>query len=100
MKQAQSADIGKLQMIVLFDSEANHGFKWLGAFTMKLAIVSGEMALEQYSCPGRSAIDHALNRRFTFDHYRYCRLLYALACSDLASCYDRVVHAAVSLALQ
>ena len=46
MKKAQLADIGKLRTIVLFDLEANRGFKWLGAFTMKRAIASGEIALE------------------------------------------------------
>ena len=67
---------------------------------MGVAIKNNKIAPEQYSRPGRSAIDHAFNRRLTFDHNAFHCTPFALACSDLKSCYDRVVHAAVSLALQ
>lgn len=67
---------------------------------MHRAIDTGQLANEQYSRPGRTAISHALNRRLLFDYHFMKRIPYSLACSDLKSCYDRVVHAAVSLAFQ
>ena len=68
MKKAHSTDIAKLRTVVLFDSKANHTNKWIGRFAMQRAINFEEIAPEQYSRPGRSAINHALNRRLTFDH--------------------------------
>ena len=65
---------------------------------MQRAIDINAIAPKQYSRPGCSAIDHALNCRLTFDHNAFQRSSFALACSDLKSCYDR--DAAVSLALQ
>ena len=100
MKKANSPDIDKLQTVVLFDSEANHTNKWIGRFPMQRAIDMNAIAPEQYSQPGHSAIDHALNCRLTFDHNAFQRSSFALTCSNLKSCYDRVVHTAVSLALQ
>ena len=100
LKKAGVTDITKLRTIVLFDSESNHNNKRIGRQAMHAALAQNLIAEEQYSRPGRSAIEHALNRRLVFDHQRYDRSPLALACSDLKSCYDRVVHAAASLALQ
>ena len=54
--------------MVLFDSEANHTNKWTGRLAMQHAIDTDEIAPEQYSHPGQSAIDHALNQQLMFDH--------------------------------
>ena len=86
MKKANSTDIDKLQMVVLFDSEANHTNKWIGRFAMQRALEINAIAPEQYSWPGRSAIDHTLNHTLTFDHNTFQRSSFALACSDLKSC--------------
>ena len=100
LKKVNSTDIDKLRTVVLFESEANHTNKWIGRFAMNVAIQNTKIAPEQYSGLGHSAIDHTLNCRLTFDHHAFHRTPFALSCSDLKSCYDRVVHAAVSLPLQ
>ena len=73
MKKAESHGIGDLRTVVLFDSEANHGNKWIGKFSMNTAIQHEAVAMEQYSRPGCSAEDHALNRKLTFDHHKFRR---------------------------
>ena len=62
LKKANSTDIDKLRTVILFDSEANHTNKWIGRFVMNIAIQNNKIAPEQYSRPGRSAIDHAFSR--------------------------------------
>ena len=68
---------------------------------MEVAIKNNKIAPEQYSRPEHSAIDQTLNCRLIFNHnaFHWCTP-FALACSDLKSCYGRVVHTALSLALQ
>ena len=86
--------------MVLFDTESNHTNKWIGKLAMNQALQMDSIAKEQYSRPGQSAIDHALNRLLTFDHHGFQCPPFALACSNLKSCYDQVVHTVASLALQ
>jgi len=66
---------------------------------MHHALDQEEIALEQYSRPGCTCIDHALNRRLTADDRQSKRLCWALAMSDLKGCYDRIVHITACLAL-
>ena len=98
-EKAESNGIGDLKMVVLLDSKANHGKKWVGIFTMNTAVQKGNTATEEYNRPRRSTEDHTHNRKLMFDHHKFKRLPLDLACSNLKSCYDRVVHIAVSLAL-
>ena len=100
LKKANSFDISLLRTIVLMDAEFNHLNSIVGRLAMHRAIDTGQLAREQYSRPGRTAAAHALNRRLIFDTQLTKRIPYSLAMSDLKSCYDRVVHAAVSLAFQ
>ena len=100
LKKANSYDISLLRTIVLMDAEFNHLNSVIGRLAMHRAIDTGQLAREQYSRPGRTAAAHALNRRLIFDTQLTKRIPYSLAMSDLKSCYDRVVHAAVSLAFQ
>jgi hypothetical protein len=100
LKKANSFDISLLRTIVLMDAEFNHMNSVIGRLAMHRAIDTGQLAREQYSRPGRTAAAHALNRRLIFDTQLTKRIPYSLAMSDLKSCYDRVVHAAVSLAFQ
>jgi len=60
----------------------------------------GQIAEEQYRRPGRSAIEHVLNRKLVFDYCAYKKQAYSLCSCDLKGCYDRIVHSAASLALQ
>ena len=100
LKKANSFDISLLRTIVLMDAEFNHMNSVIGRLAMHRAIDTGQLAREQYSRPGRTAAAHALNRRLIFDTQLTKRIPYSLAMSDLKSCYDRVVHSAVSLAFQ
>ena len=47
MKKAESNGIRRT--VVLFDSEVNHGNKWIGKFAMNTAVNQGNIATEQYS---------------------------------------------------
>jgi len=67
---------------------------------MDRALCQGCIAPEQYSRPTRSAIDHALNRRLTFDHQFYTRCPFCLGCCDLMGCYDRILHTIAALVLR
>jgi hypothetical protein len=100
LKKENNFHVDSLRTIVLFDSEANMNYKHIGRKAMRLALDQQQIATEQYSRPQRKAIDHALNRRLIMDHQLYLRRPYAMTSCDLKSCYDRIVHAPASLALQ
>mmetsp|Transcript_13466 Transcript_13466/g.16323 ORF Transcript_13466/g.16323 Transcript_13466/m.16323 type:complete len:119 (+) Transcript_13466:626-982(+) len=65
------------------------------------AIDNGQLTPEQYSIPGKKAIDHALNRRLLFGIIRYKKKtsLVAMASCDLSSCYDRIAHTPAILSM-
>ena len=90
LKKANSFNISMLCTVVLMDSEFNHSNKQVGKQAMDMALKMGEVVDKQYSCPGRKAIDHALNRQLIFDYHLFWRSPYTLGCSDLKSCYDWV----------
>ena len=100
VKKANDFRIEKLRTIVLFDAECNMNNGRIGRAALRKAIDSNQLAPEQYSRPNRRAIDHALNRRLMFDHFTFQRRPFGMTSCDLAGCYDRVAHNAVSLALQ
>jgi Endonuclease/Exonuclease/phosphatase family. len=100
LKKENNFHIDHLRTIVLFDSEANMNYKHLGRRAMHRAIAQDRISSEQYSRPQRKAIDHALNRKLVMDHQLYQWQPYAITCCDLKSCYDRILHAPASLALQ
>ena len=90
----------KLRTIVLYESDFNQENKRLGREAMNLALDKNMIAEEQYSRPGRSAQDNALNKRLMFDNQRMKKQPFAICACDLKSCYDRIVHNAASLVLQ
>ena len=92
--------VNKLRTIVLLESDFNMENKRLGRESMQLALQKNMIAEEQYSRPGRSAQDNALNKRLMFDYQRYRRQPFGMCACDLKACYDRIVHNAASLALQ
>ena len=92
--------LDKLRTIVLFESDFNQENKRLGREAMNLALDKKLITEEQYSRPGRSAQDNAMNKRLMFDYQRIKRQPFAMCACDLKSCYDRIVHNAASLALQ
>ena len=67
MKKAGLDNVEKLRTIVLYEADFNHNNKSMGRHFMHSAIENNQLAPEQYSTPGKKAIDHALNRRLLFD---------------------------------
>jgi hypothetical protein len=100
LKKSGNYDIAKQRTLGLLDTEFNQMNKRLGHEAMNSALDHGCIATEQYSRPNRAAIDHALNRALTFDHFLYMRQPYCLASCDLEGCYDRIIHTAAALALR
>ena len=90
----------KLRTIVLYEADYNHENKRIGRDAMHLALAQGQIVKEQYSSPGRSAQDNALNKRLVFDQFRFKKKPFGMCTCDLKSCYDRIVHSAASIALQ
>ena len=99
LKKAGLYDVDKLRTIVLYEADFNHNNKWLGKSMMETACKYNKVATEQYSIPGRKAIDHALNRRLVFDITRYQKSSLAMTSCDLKSCYDRIVHVPAMMAM-
>ena len=54
--------VEKLRTIVLFESDFNQENKRLGREAMNLALDKNLISEEQYSRPGRSAQDNAMNK--------------------------------------
>ena len=100
LKSANDFRIKKLRTIVLFDAECNMNNGRMGKEAMQLALDNNLIAPEQYSRPNRKAIDHALNRRLIFDYFAMRKRPFSMTSCDLAGCYNRVIHSAISLTLQ
>ena len=92
LKKLGVYDVEALRTIVLYESDFNHNNKWLGRSMMHKLVTKKRLAPEQYSIPGRKAIDHALNRRLMFDLVRYQKTSLAMSSCDLKSNYDRIGH--------
>ncbi len=99
LKKAGLYDIDRLRTIVLYEADFNHNNKYFGRQMMKHTQQQNMLAKEQYSVPGRKAIDHALNRRLIFDIVRYQKSSMAMTDCDLKSCYDRIAHSPAYLAM-
>ena len=100
-KKANVDRVTKLRTIVLTEADFNFSNKKLGRDAMQHAESNDLIAPEQYgSRKGKSAIEHALNKRLSYDLIRQLRCPGALCSNDAKSCYDRITHAIVSLAFQ
>ena len=83
----------------LYEADFNHNNKFLGYLMMKQAVDEKLISKEQYSTPGRRAIDHELNRRLIFDITRYQKTSLAMTSCNLKSCYDRISHTPAIMAM-
>ncbi len=93
--------VTKLRTITLLEADFNYNNKILGRSTLQHAEKHGLIAKEQYgSRPGKSAIDHAVHKRLTYDILRQGRIPGALCSNDAKSCFDRIIHAIVCLAYE
>ena len=68
LKKVNDYHIEKLRTIVLFNAKCNMNHGRIGREAMRNVIDNNMIAPEQYSCPNRRAIDHALNRHLMFDY--------------------------------
>lgn len=94
-------DVDRLRIILLFDAEFNFTNKLTGRRMMQFAERHNLIAPEQFgSRAGHSAIDHALNKRLTFDFWRLKKENATLCSNDAKGCYDRIVHSVASIAMQ
>ena len=75
--------------------------KIMGRQMMQHCKKLGLIAPEQYgSRKNKSAIKHATNKVLAYDITRQQKSLLAMCVNDAKSCYDRIVHAFMSLVLQ
>ena len=100
-KKANLDRVDKLRTIVLKEADANFNDGRLGRDMMNHAEKHGMIAREQYgSRKGHSSIDHAINKRLSYDMMRLYRAPGALCSNDAKSCYDRILHSIVSLSMR
>ena len=99
-KKANLDRVDKLRTIVLKEADANFNDGRLGRDMMNHAERHGMIAREQYgSRKGHTSIDHAVNKRLSYDLMRMFRTPGALCSNDAKSCYDRILHSIVALSM-
>lgn len=97
-KRAMVDLITKLRSIVLSEADFNFNTKILGKMTLEHAEKNDLIPKEQYgSRKGKSAIDHAIHKRLTYDIIRQTRRPGGLCSNDARSCFDRMVHSIIML---
>ena len=100
-KQKGNFRVEKLRTILLYEADFNLNNKYIGRDMMEKAEKGKVLAKEQYGSRKRkAAITHALNKRLTFDILRQKREKGGICSCDLKSCYDRIVHSFVALAMK
>lgn len=100
-KKAQSSDVTKLRIIVLFHALFNMVNKRVARSMLLQAETLGLIPAEIYgSRPHHQANICALNKVLTYDVLRQNHCLAALCSNDATACYDRIVHAVASLCMQ
>ena len=99
LRCALEFELAKQRTLGILDTEFNHNIKLLGRECSKNSLRLDSLATEQFSRPGRSAINQCVSKRCTVDHHQSCRLCFDMTSCDLAGCYDRIVHNAAVLAL-
>ena len=100
-KKANLDRVDKLRTIVLKEADANFNDGRLGKEMMDHAERHNMIAREQYgSRKGHSSIDHAVNKRLSYDLMRSFRHPGALCSNDAKSCYDRILHSITAIALK
>jgi len=62
-------NVNLLRTIGILDTEANQSYKQLGREAMHKALDTGQIADEQFSRVGKSAIEQAINKQFIFNYH-------------------------------
>lgn len=91
----------KLRLILLMDARFNHNNKLIGKKILEFGERHKKLADEQYgSRKGKSAIQHALNKRLVLDYIRQYRKQAVYCANDARSCYDRILFIVAYLTLR
>ena len=100
-KKNKGNGVDALRIILLYEADFNFNNKILGKKAMDNAEQAKAIAPEQYgSRKAKSAIHQVLNKNLTYDLWRQKKTPAILLSNDAKSCYDRMSHPAISLALQ
>ena len=99
MKKKACYDVNKQRTIGILDTEFNQSNKRTGKDAMNLAIENKIIANEQFAVKNVAPIHQIISRRCFVDHHHSKRRCFSITSSDLAGCYDRIVHTAAALAL-
>ena len=91
----------KLRLILLLDCRFNHNNKYIGKKLMEFGERNNLLAKEQYgSRKGKSAIQHALNKRLVLDNIRLNKIPAIYCANDAKSCYDRIIFMVAYLTMR
>ena len=99
MKKALCFIVKKQRTIGILDTEFNQNNKRMGKDAAQNSTLLHKTAPEQFATKGSAAIDQTICKRCLIDHHQSKRLSFALTSSDLAGCYDRIIHSAAAMAL-
>ena len=100
-KSKGNCRVDKLRTILLYEADYNLMNKHVGRDMMSKAEKALILANEQYGSRKRkAAITHSLNKRLTFDILRQQKKGGGICSCDLKSCYDRIIHSFVALAMR
>ena len=99
MKKALNFDVKKQRTIGILDTEFNQNNKRMGRDAANNSRLLNKTAPEQFSTKGTASIDQKICKRCLIDHHHSKRLSFALTSSDLAGCYDRILHTVATMAL-
>ena len=91
----------KLRLILLLDCRFNHNNKYIGKKLMEFGERQNLLAKEQYgSRKGKSAVQHALNKRLVLDNIRLNKTPAIYCANDAKSCYDRIIFMVAYLTMR
>ena len=99
MKKSQCYDVEKQRTIGILDTEYNQSNKKIGYDAMNHALSLQKIAPEQFAVKHTAAIEQIVSKRCMIDHNQSKRQCFSLTSSELAGCYDRIIHTAAALAL-
>ena len=100
-KKADSIEVEKLRIIILYHALFNQANKNIGRLLIRNAEAFNQIPWEAYGSRRRHrAIECALNKVLTSDIWRQTRRPGALCSNDAKSCYDRIAHNVAILCMQ
>ena len=101
LKKQNKLEADQLRTILLLEADFNHMNKKLGRDLMAQAEKFQMIAPEQFgSRKHHSCIDQVIVKKLYYDALQILRINGFLCSNDAKSCYDRITHSVVSLAMQ